>query len=126
MRKSASVNFEKTTTWNTNLSIGDKLEGIYLSKDEFEGNFGHTTKYIIESTSGEKFGVYGSASLNRQFAKVPVGSYVWIEYTGETTSANGRIVKTYNVEYDDEFEKIYIKQRCLPTIFMLPLLIFTR
>lgn len=103
MRKSASQSFEKTTTWNTNLNIGDKLEGVYESKDEFEGNYGLTTKYIIKSSDGTKYGVYGSASLNRQFAKIPTGSYVWIEYTGETTSQTGRIVKTYNVDYDDEY-----------------------
>lgn len=103
MRKSASQSFEKTTTWNTNLTIGDKLEGVYESKDEFEGNYGLTTKYVIASPDGTKYGVYGSASLNRQFSKIPTGSYVWIEYTGETTSQNGRIVKTYNVDYDDEY-----------------------
>ena len=104
MRKSASANFEKTTTWNTNLAIGDKLEGVYESKEEFEGNFGLTTKYVITTQDGTKFGVYGSASLNRQFAKIPTGSYVWIEYTGETTSQNGRIVKTYTVDFDDEYQ----------------------
>lgn len=104
MRKSASANFEKTTTWNTNLSVGDKLEGVYTSKEEFEGNFGNTVKYVIAAPDGTKYGVYGSASLNRQFAKIPTGSYVWIEYTGETTSTNGRIVKTYTIDYDDEFK----------------------
>lgn len=104
MRKSASTNYEKTTTWNTNLSIGDKLEGVYTNKEEFDGNFGRTTKYVIAAEDGTKFGVYGSASLNRQFAKIPEGSYVWIEYTGETTSQNGRIVKTYTVDYDDEYQ----------------------
>ena len=105
MRKSANATYEKTTTWNTNLSAGDKLEGIYESKDEFEGNFGHTVKYVIAAPDGVKYGVYGSASLNRQFAKIPAGSYVWIEYTGETTSQNCRIVKTYSVDFDDEFNK---------------------
>ena len=104
MRKSASQTFEKTTTWNTNLNIGDKLEGVYTSKEEFEGNFGNTVKYIILAADSIKYGVYGSASLNRQFANIPEGSYVWIEYTGETTSQNGRIVKTYTVDYDDEFK----------------------
>lgn len=104
MRKSASANFEKTTTWNTNLSIGDKLEGVYESKEEFEGNFGLTIKYVITGTDGTKYGVYGSASLNRQFSKIPEGSYVWIEYTGETISTNGRTVKTYTVDYDDEYK----------------------
>lgn len=105
MRKSASQNYEKTETWNKSLNEGDKIEGVYLMKDEFEGNFGQTIKYVIQTSDGTKYGVYGSASLNRQFNRVPIGSYVWIEYTGETTSANGRTVKTYNVEYDDEYEQ---------------------
>ena len=105
MRKSASQSFEKTTTWNTNLSVGDKLEGVYESKEEFEGNFGQTVKYVVVAEDGTKYGVYGSASLNRQFNRIPEGSYVWIEYTGETTSQNGRIVKTYTVDYDDEYNK---------------------
>ena len=104
MRKSASITYEKTTTWNTNLTIGDKLEGVYESKDEFQGNYGLTIKYVIKAPDGTKYGVYGSASLNRQFAKIPEGSYIWIEYTGETTSQNGRIVKTYAVDYDDEYQ----------------------
>ena len=104
MRKSASATFEKTTTWNTNLMTGATLEGIYETKEEFEGNYGQTIKYVINAPDGIKYGVYGSASLNRQFAKIPAGSYVWIEYTGETTSKNGRIVKTYNVDYDDEYQ----------------------
>ena len=104
MRKSASTSYEQTTTWNTNLNIGDKLEGVYEYNDTFKGNFGLTTKYVITAPDGIKYGVYGSASLNRQFEKVPEGSYVWIEYTGEVTSQNGRIVKTYTVDYDDEYK----------------------
>ncbi len=104
MRKSASVTYEKTTTWNTNLAVGDKLEGVYLSKEKFEGDYGLTIKYIVQAGDGTKYGVYGSASLNRQFEQIPVGSYVWLEYTGETTSTKGRIVKTYNVDYDDEYK----------------------
>lgn len=104
MRKSAQASYEKTTTWNTNLNIGDKLEGVYETREEFEGNFGPTTKYVIAAKDGTKYGVYGSASLNRQFNRIPRGSYVWLEYTGETTSQNGRIVKTYNVDYDDEYQ----------------------
>ena len=105
MRKPAYQNYESTTTWNTNLNIGDKLEGEFISQEEFEGNFGHTIKYVVKSQDGTLYGVYGSASLNKQFNKIPVGSYIWIEYTGETTSQNGRIVKTYKVEYDDEYNK---------------------
>lgn len=105
MRKNASQTYEKTTTWNKNLNVGDKLEGVYESKDEFVGNFGPTVKYVIAAPDGTKYGVYGSASLNRQFAHIPTGSYVWIEYTGETTSQKGRTVKTFTCEYDDEYQK---------------------
>lgn len=105
MRKSANQPFEKTVAWNKDLEIGDKLEGIYRSKEEFDGNFGRTVKYVIEAGDGTKYGVYGSASLNRQFNLIPAGSYVWIEYTGETTSQNGRTVKTYTVDYDDEYQQ---------------------
>ena len=104
MRRSASNTYEIVPTWNTNLNIGDKLEGTYTSKDEFNGNFGPTTKYIVTTPDGSKFGVYGSASLNRQFSNIPEGSYVWIEYTGETTSSNGKVVKTYTVDFDDEYQ----------------------
>lgn len=102
MRKSANQTFTETTTWNKNLEPGAKLEGRYTGSDVFDGQFGETTKYIIEDEKGTKWGVYSSASLTRQFKRIPEGAYVWIEYVGLTTSKNGRSVKQYNVEYDDE------------------------
>lgn len=105
MRKSASQTFEKTTTWNNkDLPFGSKLEGVYETKEEFDGDLGHTIKYVVVAADGTKYGVYGTASLNRQFAVIPTGSYVWIEYTGEVVSKNGRTVKTFNVDYDDEYK----------------------
>lgn len=103
MRKSATKAYIETTTWNKDLKIGDKLEGFYVSKDVFQGKFGETAKYVIHNDKGD-FGVYSSASLDRQFKNIPEGSYVWIEYTGEVTSKNGRPVKSYVVEYDDEYQ----------------------
>lgn len=102
MRKSANATYEKTITWNKDLTGGEKLEGVYERKEEFDGEFGNTIKYVI-NFNGEKYGVYGSASLNRQFERIPEGSYVWIEYAGKTTSKNGREVKVYNVDFDDEY-----------------------
>lgn len=101
MRKKA---IELTTTWNKDLEIGAKLEGVYIKKETFDGNYGTTEKYIIDK-DGEKLGVFSSASLARQFKNIPEGSYVWIEYKGEETSKNGRPVKVYVVEYDDEYQK---------------------
>lgn len=99
MRKKA---IEKTTTWNKDLTVGATLEGRYLKKEVFEGNYGTSVKYVIETEAGEKLGVYSSASLLNQFKNIPEGSYVWITYNGEETSKNGRPVKVYEVEYDDE------------------------
>lgn len=99
MRKKA---IEMTKTWNKDLEKGAKIEGRYIKKEIVNTNFGESEKYVIETPEGEKMGVFTSATLARQFANVPEGSYVWIEYQGEETSSNGRPVKVYVVEYDDE------------------------
>lgn len=103
MRKPATQQIIMTTTWNKDLTKGDKLEGLYVRKEVFEGKYGESTKYVIKNESGD-YGVFSSASLDRQFKNIPEGSYVWIEYDGEVTSKNGRPVKQYIVEYDDEYE----------------------
>ena len=94
---------EMTKIWNgKELKVGDKLEGRYIKLENVKSDFGDTVKYIVEATDGEKYGIFGSASLNSQFGNVPVNSYVWVEYKGEVTSKSGRTVKQYEVEYDDE------------------------
>ena len=102
MRKKA---IEMTNTWNKDLAIGATLEGVYIKKEIFDGKYGSTEKYVIEKDDGEKLGVFSSASLANQFKNIPEGSYVWIEYKGEETSKNGRPVKVYAVDYDDEYKK---------------------
>lgn len=102
MRKKA---IELTNTWNKDLAIGATLEGVYVKKEIFDGKYGSTEKYVIEKDDGEKLGVFSSASLANQFKNIPEGSYVWIEYKGEETSKNGRPVKVYAVDYDDEYKK---------------------
>ena len=101
MRKKA---IELTETWNKDLAVGAKIEGKYLKKEVIKTQFGESEKYVIETPEGKKMGVFSSASLARQFANVPEGAYVWIEYKGEETSKNGRPVKSYLVEYDDEYQ----------------------
>lgn len=99
MRKKA---IEITKTWNKDLEPGATIEGKYIKKEIYDGNYGRTEKYVIETKEGEKYGVFSSASLANQFKNVPEGSYVWITYKGEETSKNGRPVKVYEVDYDDE------------------------
>lgn len=104
MRKSANQPIIETTTWNKDLEKGASIEGVYIRKEVFEGKFGITEKYVIDC-DGTMYGVFSSASLLRQFKNIPEGSYVWIEYKGEETSKNGRPVKIYSVDYDDEYQK---------------------
>lgn len=100
MRKKA---IELTKTWNKNLNAGDSIEGVFEKAEIFKGKYGETEKYIIIKPDGEKLGVFSSASLANQFINIPEGSYVWITYKGEETSSNGRPVKVYDVDYDDEY-----------------------
>lgn len=102
MRKQAIV---MTKTWNKDLEKGATIEGIYLKKEVFDGKFGASEKYVIEDANGEKWGIFSSASLANQFKNIPEGSYVWVEYKGEETSKNGRPVKVYSVDYDDEYKQ---------------------
>lgn len=99
MRKKA---IEITETWNKDLTPGATLEGKFIKTEVVKTQFGESFKYVIETPDGKKMGVFSSASLARQFNNVPEGSYVWIEYKGEEQSKNGRPVKSYTVEYDDE------------------------
>lgn len=94
--------FIETVTWNKDLAPGATLEGRYTSKDTFIGKFGETTKYVVEGKDGVNYGIYGSVSLNRQFAQIPEGSYVWITFKGQEPTKNGRTVNVFVVEYDDE------------------------
>lgn len=102
MRKKA---IELTDTWNKNLEPGAKVEGQYIKKEIIKNQFGESEKYILETNDGKKIGIFSSASLMRQFANVPEGAYVWVEFKGEEASKNGRPVKVYVVEYDDEYKK---------------------
>lgn len=101
MRKKA---IELTETWNKDLQPGATIEGVYLKKEFIKTQFGESEKYIIDN-NGAKMGIYSTASLARQFANVPEGSYVWVTYKGEETSKNGRPVKVFEVDYDDEYQQ---------------------
>lgn len=104
MRKSANNTYEKTTKWEYS-NIGDKLEGLYENKEEFEYDGKQIVKYVITAPDGVKYGLFETAVLKRQFTNIPVGSYVWIEYTGKDTSKKGFPTHTFNVDYDDEYQK---------------------
>lgn len=93
---------ESTLTWNKDLKVGDTIEGIFEKEEVYQGQYGESKKYIIVTKDGQKHGVYGTASLDRQFNNVPEGVLVKITYKGEVSSKSGRPVKNFLVEFDDE------------------------
>lgn len=107
MRKSANNNNNniETTIWNKDLAEGATLEGEYISTSTFIGNFGETNRYVVVDPSGKGWVIFGSASIDRQFAKIPQGSYVWVTYKGVESTKNGRTVKVYEIDFDDEYQK---------------------
>ena len=102
-RKSATTKFN--ITWNKDLKEGATLEGYYTDKTIVSGQYGDNIKYTIETPDGTLYDVFATASLERQFKNVPEGCYVWISYDGEVKSKNGRTVKQFTVDYDDEIVK---------------------
>ena len=102
-RKSASATFN--IVWNKDLQKGASIEGYYVDKAIVSGQYGDNTKYVIETKDGTLYDIFASASLERQFKNVPEGCYVWVTYDGEVKSKNGRTVKQYTVDYDDEIVK---------------------
>lgn len=102
MRISANKEIIITTTWNKDLEPGATLQGRYVSMETFIGKYGETNKYIVKGDDGVDYGVFGSASIDRQFKNIPEGAYVWITYKGEEQTKNGRTVKVYTIEFDTE------------------------
>ena len=103
-RKSATPTYN--ITWNTkDLTEGSTLEGYFIDTAIVSGQYGQKSKYVIETKDGTLYDVFSTATLERQFKNIPVGVYVWITFDGETKSKNGRTVKLYTVDYDDEIVK---------------------
>lgn len=95
-------NYEKLAKWNYESS--PKIEGVYLDKLKYDGKFGPTELYVLD-VNGVNYAVYTLTTLKNQFDRVPIGSYVWIEYLGEKQSKNtNRTFKDFKVEFDDEYQ----------------------
>lgn len=97
---------EQTKTWNKDLKVGDSIEGFFERKEVSEGQYGKSNKYIVVTKDGTKYGIYGTATLDRQFTNVPEGVLVRVTYKGEITSKSGRPVKDFLVEYDEDVTEL--------------------
>lgn len=99
MRRKAN---EATVAWDFNVT--KTLEGIYLRKEVVDSKFGkENNKYIIETPDHVIVGLFGSATLDRQFKAVPEGAYVWVTFNGKRDLGGGKSLNLYDVEFDDEF-----------------------
>lgn len=101
MRKSANT---QVPVWNRkDIKVGTKLEGYYVRDKKFESRqYGEGLMYIIADLQKVEHAVMATASVRGGMINVPLGSHVWLEYIGEEKSSNGRMVKVYNIEFDDE------------------------
>lgn len=78
-----------------------ELNGNYVEKKTNVGTH-QSNVYIINTEGDTMVQVWGSTVLDGKFEDVPLGSEVWIECLGETTSKKGTKYVDYSVEYDDE------------------------
>jgi len=78
-------------------AIGDTIVGIYRGKQEGVGRYNQTL-YKIETQSGMRR-IWGSAILDTQLDRVPIGSPVRIEFLGFIETKKGQQAKNFKVEF---------------------------
>lgn len=81
---------------------GDKIRGVFISKDEDVGAF-HSIAYHLE-VDGNPMTVWGSAALKPKMAGIKPGDLIEIEYTGTAPSEKGADTKLFDVSIDDGTE----------------------
>jgi hypothetical protein len=91
--------------------IGDFIEGTYVKQRISDsGNFGPQAVYDIRPEGGELRTVTGTFDLKSKMAKVPVGSYVRIEYVNNKDVGVNRDgtpkqpMKVFRVQTDAEHD----------------------
>jgi len=78
---------------------GDKIKGVFISKDEGVGDFDSTVYHL--DVEGTPMGVWGSAALNPKMVGIKPGTLVEIEFTGTAPSKKGADTKLFKVSADD-------------------------
>lgn len=71
------------------LQVGDSIEGRYIEKKTNVGTRGSNV-YVIETTGGERIGVWGSTVIDGRFEQIAVGKMVGIEYLGPQKTKDGK------------------------------------
>ena len=82
---------------------GDKIKGIFISKDEGVGDFDSTIYHF--DVEGIPTSVWGSAALNPKMVGIKQGNLIEIEFTGTAPSKKGADTKLFKVSSDDGKEE---------------------
>lgn len=95
--------YKDVEIWNKRgkLHEGDKLEGYYIAKEEFETKFGPAASFIIQKADGSLMKVMGQTDIKAKMATIPLYCHVWFEYVGLIETDRGS-KKAYKINYDDE------------------------
>lgn len=95
--------YKDVEVWNKRgkLHEGDKLDGYYIAKEDFESKkYGPGTSFIIKTSNGLAK-VMGQTDIKAKMATLPLGCHVWFEYVGLVETDRGS-KKAYKINYDDE------------------------
>jgi len=76
---------------------GDKHEGVYSGIQVLDPQYKPLFKV------GDKL-VKPTAQIERAFATIPVGSYVWIEFKGKVSIKGGKTMNTFKIENDPDLK----------------------
>ena len=82
---------------------GDKIKGVFISKDENVGDFDSTIYHL--DVDGSPMSVWGSAALKPKMVGIKAGTVVEIEYIGTAPSKKGADTKLFKVSADDGEEE---------------------
>ena len=95
--------YKDVEIWNKRgrLHGGDKIEGYYIAKEDFETKYGSASAFIIKSTDGSMMKLMGQTDIKAKMATIPLGCHVWIEFVGLVETDRGS-KKAYKINYDDE------------------------
>ena len=90
---------------------GKVLQGYYIGKRKVEhtkNESGESLLHIFQEKDGTEVEVWSFDILKRKLSKIPIGSFVKLEYKGTLQDGN-RTIHQVNVYYDDK-DKISISE----------------
>jgi hypothetical protein len=70
------------------LTEGDSIEGVYVSKKENVGA-NSSNVYVLKTDEGELVGVWGSTVIDAKFENIALNTEVAIEFVGMKTPKKG-------------------------------------